>query len=79
MKYETYGKQNIIKKNYWDIRNRLIINPMAIRIAKERGLALFNPKLNKIRLSISITLIIGCLVTFGTNIFIPFIIKWGLK
>ena len=80
-KIKTYGKANPIKRLWAEITNARRINPHAQRIAENKGLSVYLPKLNKIKVSIGILGIIVLIITPFTPDFliIPFIIKWVLS
>lgn len=81
MELKTYGQQNFFRRHYNNLRNRFIINPRIRESLADRGIALYSPKLNKIKLTIA-----G--LFFGICIVIPLIpiplgalvfFNWGMR
>lgn len=76
---KTYGKRNSILNLIDDVRYRFKLNPYTIRLWKSKGFNIYIPELNKLKMGVMLGLVGLCLVTPATNLFIPFLIKWGIK
>ena len=75
----TYTRQNKIQKKAISIFRFFKPDYKTIRKLKTKGIEVYTPKLNKIKLGIGVFLILLCIVTPLTNWAIPFIIKGVLK
>lgn len=76
---ETYTKQNRIQKEIRGFTDLIIKDKYKLNQLKEKGIIVYNPKRNKLKLSFIGLLVVGCLVTPLTNGFILPLIKWSLK
>ncbi len=77
--YERYGKQNLIRKCFLDVKNRFKINKMTEEILNGHGIGVYVPKLNRTRFTIGLLLAGVCIITpIITFLSIPAIL-WGLK
>ena len=77
---ETYHRQNRIQKEINEIINLFRKpNKETIKILNNKGIEVYTPKRDKVKVGIAIVLIGLCLVTPFTNFFIYNILKWGLK
>ncbi len=77
--YERYGKQNIIRKVFLDVKNRFTINKFVEEDLKRRGIGCYVPKINKLRFTIGMGLaIIFVILPVVTPLSIVAIL-WGIK
>lgn len=76
---ETYGKTNKIKKGWIELKERFKPNKHTENILKNKGLGVYIPRLNKLRVGVGLVLVGVCLITPATNWTIPFIVGWALK
>ena len=79
MTYERYGKQNLIKKSFLQVKDRFRINKYAEIELGRRGIGVYVPKLNKVRFTIGLTLAIICIILPVITILSVPAILWGLK
>jgi len=75
----TYIKQNRIQKEALSYIDLFRKDYNTIRSLEKKGISVYDPKRNKVKLSFIGLLIVGCVITPFTNFFILPLIKWGLK
>jgi len=76
---EKYGKLPIYKRVAVALKDRFRINPHTNTLLIERGLKPYIPKLNKMRVVLSVVGVLVCIaVPLITPLSIP-IMLWGLK
>ena len=79
IKFKTYGKSPIHKRVLVALKDRFKINPYTELLLIENGIKPYVPKLNKIRVALSVVGVVICVaVPFITPLSIP-VILWGLK
>jgi len=76
---QTYHRQNKIQKVLMGIIRMFKPDLRAVQQLKAKGIGVYTPKKNKLKIGIMSIGCLFCLATFGTNWAIPFIVKWGLK
>ncbi len=77
--FETYGKEGTGQKIARTIQERFKVNPYTERLLREKGLRAYIPKLNRVRVALSVVGVVVCVVIpFITPLSI-FVILWGLK
>ena len=77
--FEKYGKLPFYKGLAIALKNRFRINPYAELLLIERGLKPYIPKLNKMRVALSVVGVAFCVVIpFITPLSI-LVLLWGLK
>ena len=79
LKFETYGKPNILLSMYRNVKDRFKINSYSEIILNNIGVGFYIPRLNKIRVGVGLVLVVVLLMTPFTNWLIPFLIGWVLK
>lgn len=79
IKSQTYIKQNRIQREVMNIINIFKVDWNRIRSLENKGIAVYNPKRNKVKLSFMGLGLLVCLITPFTNLFMFGLIKWGLK
>lgn len=77
--YERYGKQNLIKRVFFDVKNRFSINKFAEENLRRSGIAVYIPKVNKFRFTTAIILASICIVLPVITILSVPIMMWGIK
>ena len=77
--FEKYGKVGVLKSIARTIQDRFKVNPHTANLLQERGLRAYIPKLNRVRVALSVVGVVVCVVIpFITPLSI-FVILWGLK
>ena len=76
---KTYGKQNILSREWLNLKERFSPSRHTITLCESNGLKVYTPSLNKARVGIASAFVVGCLVTPFNSWAIPLIIKWGIK
>jgi len=75
----TYHKQNKVQKELLSFVEMVKPNREKVKELNLKGIKIYNPKVNKIKMGFVSAVIVGCILTPFTNIAIPYIIKWGLR
>jgi len=76
---KRYGKLPIYKRVAVALKDRFRINPHTDALLIENGLKPYVPKLNKMRVVLSVVGVVVCIaVPFITPLSVP-VILWGLK
>lgn len=73
---ETYGKQNLVVREYNKVRSYYIVDP---KVQEVNNFELYAPGIKRWKLSLGFIGLGICLVTPFTNIMIPSIYKWVTK
>ena len=76
---KTYTRQNKIQKEILSILNLLNKDYRKIWELESNGLKVYTPHRNKLKLGFIGLLVVGCLITPATNLFIIPLLKWSLK
>ena len=76
---KTYHRQNFIQKQLAPFECLFNNITYQMKEMKSRGLDFYNPRVNRVKLSIGLLLIVGCLCTWGTNLMILPIGRWMLR
>ena len=77
--FEKFGKAPIHKRIVSTLKNRFRINPYTETLLIERGVKAYIPKLNKVRVALSVVGVVVCIaVPLITPLSIPLFL-WGLK
>ena len=77
--FEKYGKIPFYQKVAVALKDRFRINPHTNTLLIERGLKPYVPKLNRVRVALSVLGVVVCVVVpLITPLSIPVLI-WGLK
>ena len=77
--FKTYGKAGVLQRIVRTIKDRFRVNPYTERILIARGLRGYIPKLNRVRVALSMVGVVFCVaVPFITPLSI-FVLWWGLK
>ena len=76
---ETYTRQNRIQKEIISFISLFKPDYNKIRELENKGIVVYTPKRNKLKLGFISILVLGCLITPCTNLFIIPLVKWGLK
>jgi len=77
--FEKYGKLPFHKRVLVALRDRFRINPYTNSLLIENGIKPYVPKLNKVRVALSVVGVVVCVVVpLITPLSIP-IMLWGLK
>ena len=76
---KTYIKQNRIQKEIRGFTDLIIKDKYKLNQLEKKGISVYTPKRNKLKLSFIGLLVVGCLITPLTNGFILPLIKWGIK
>ncbi len=77
--YERYGKQNIIRKVFLDVKNRFTINKFAEEDLRSRGIGVYVPKINKLRFTIGMSLAVVFVILPVVTPLSIVAILWGIK
>ncbi len=76
MNIETYGKQNIMVREYNRVKSYYVVDP---RVQQTHSLEFYAPGIKRWKLSLGFILVGVCIVTPFTNFLIPGIYKWVVK
>jgi len=76
---KKFHKQNKIQKEVGWFIELFKPNKNKISDLNRKGIITYRPALNKIRLTVGIFLVGGCIITPMTNWLIPFAVKWVVK
>lgn len=76
---KSYKKQNRIQKEISEIVERFKPSPLAIERLNKKGMGVYVPKLNKVRLAVGSGIMALLLITPFTNWLSFLVIKWALK
>ncbi len=77
--FAKFGKIPIYKRVAVALKDRFRVNPYTNTLLIERGLKPYTPKLNKIRVALSVVGVVVCVVVpLITPLSIP-VLLWGLK
>ena len=77
--FEKYGKAPIHKRILSTLKDRFRINPHTNALLIERGLKPYIPKLNGVKVALSVVGLVVCVVVpLITPLSIP-LLMWGLK
>ena len=79
LELEIYGRANMLKSLGRKVYERVKINPYSMIFLRKRGVGVYVPKLNKIKLGIGLVGVVVLLATPFTNWLIPFLVGWILK
>jgi len=79
MKIKTYGSQPIYKRKITEYKRLFIPEYSAVVKLNKKGIEVYRPKLNKLKVSIAGIGIFACICLPMTNWMIPGILIWGMK
>ena len=79
MKTTTYHIQNRIQKEVMQFIRIFKHDFNKVNQLEDRGIKIYTPKLNKIKVFIGVAFTIVCLLTPFTNFLIPLNIMWVIK
>ena len=77
--FEKYGKSPIYKRIVSTLRDRFRINPHTNTLLIERGLKPYIPKLNRIRVALSVVGVVVCVVVPLITPLSILVLLWGLR
>ena len=76
---KKYHEANIIQRQINKFINLFKRDYVKIDKLKEKGIKVYTPKLNKLKVGVGVAGCVGCLLTPFTNWTIPFIVGWILR
>lgn len=76
---QTYGKRNKMLQEIDNIKYALKPSKVTIQYLERVGIQVYQPKLKTYKKVGLIAGIITCISTPGTNLAIPFIVRWAFK
>ena len=78
-KLQVYGQQNLLKRKLKEYKQLFIPESNSIFQLRNKGIEVYRPKLNKLRVGIAGIGMALCLCTPATNWALPGILIWGMK
>ena len=75
----TYGVQPLYKRKYKEYKQLFIPESNSVFQLRNKGIEVYRPSLNKLRVGIAGIGMALCLCTPATNWALPGILIWGLK
>ena len=76
---KRYIRQNRIQKELIKLSSLFSRDYSKINELENKGINVYTPRVNKLKLGFISILLVGCLITPATNIFILPLVKWGMK
>ena len=76
---QKYGSQPLYKRKLSEYKKLFIPEWTIVNKLNNKGIKVYKPKLNKLRVGTAIGLICLCIVVPLTNWAIPGIVIWGMK
>jgi len=76
---EKYGRLPIYKRVAVALKDRFRINPHTNALLIDRGLKPYVPKLNKMRVALSVVGVVVCVALPLITPLAVFVVMWGLK